>query len=88
MDGIGPHRNRPVDACYAQVNIASVGLGRKKRHCIRNHRMKIAVLDIALALEQVPEVPDDIHRKAIGLPDCGVNAAVIGNQRAIGTGSH
>ena len=58
-------------AVYAQVNIAPVGLGRKKLHCIRNHGIEVAVLNIALALEQVPQVPDDIHREAIGLPDVG-----------------
>ena len=71
MDWIGPHQQSPLDAVYAQVNIAPVGLGRKKLHRIRNHGMEVAVLNMALALEEVPQVPDDIHREAIGLPDCG-----------------
>ena len=44
---------------------------RKNLRRIRKHCIEVAVLNIALALEEIPQVPDDIHREAIGLPDVG-----------------
>ena len=79
VDWIGPHLQGPLDGVYAQVNIAPVGLGRKKLHCIGNHFLDVALLNITLALEQVPQVPDDIHREAIGLPDVGHDLFQLAN---------
>ena len=68
---VGPHPQVLLDALYAQVSVSPVGLGRKNLHRIRDHGIKIAVSNVALALEEIAQVPDDIHGEVVRLPDVG-----------------